>query len=47
VLRQDPFSGHLFIFRGRAAHTIKVLMYDGSGFLLRLFLDSGVVAVWS
>jgi transposase len=34
VLRQDPFSGHLFIFRGRAAHTIKVLMYDGSGFLL-------------
>ena len=34
VLREDPFSGHLFIFRGRAAHTIKVLMYDGSGFLL-------------
>src|SRR6476469_6829084 len=34
VLRENPFSGHLFIFRGRAAHTIKVLMYDGSGFLL-------------
>src|SRR3954454_22568231 len=32
VLCEDPFS--LFIFRGRAAHTIKVLMYDGSGFLL-------------
>jgi transposase len=26
VLREDPFSGHLFIFRGRAAHTIKVLI---------------------
>jgi transposase len=34
VLGQDPFSGHLFIFRGRAAHTIKILMYDASGFLL-------------
>ena len=34
VLRQDPFSGHLFVFRGRPAHTIKVLMYDTSGFLL-------------
>jgi transposase len=34
VLRQDPFSGHLFVFRGRSAHTIKVLMYDTSGFLL-------------
>jgi transposase len=34
VLREDPFSGHLFVFRGRSAHTIKVLMYDTSGFLL-------------
>ena len=34
VLREDPFSGHLFIFRGRSAHTIKILTYDGSGFLL-------------
>jgi len=34
VLREDPFSGHLFIFRGRAAHTIKVLMYDGTGLCL-------------
>ena len=34
VLREDPFSGHLFIFRGRSTHTIKILTYDGSGFLL-------------
>jgi transposase len=34
VLREDPFSGHLFVFRGRSAHTIKILMYDASGFLL-------------
>ena len=34
VLLQDPFSGHLFVFRGRSSHTIKVLMYDTTGFLL-------------
>jgi transposase len=34
VLREDPFSGHLFIFRGRSTHTIKILTYDGRGFLL-------------
>jgi transposase len=34
VLLQDPFSGHLFVFRGRSSHMIKVLMYDTTGFLL-------------
>ena len=34
VIGEDPFSGHLFIFRGRSAHTIKILTYDGTGFLL-------------
>jgi len=31
VLRQDPFSGHLFVFRGRKAHLIKIVYWDGSG----------------
>jgi transposase len=32
VLRQDPFSGHLFVFRGRArANLIKIIFWDGSG----------------
>jgi transposase len=33
-LSADPFSGCLFIFRGRRATTIKLLQYDGQGFVL-------------
>lgn len=31
-LGADPFSGCLFIFRGRRGTAIKVLAYDGQGF---------------
>jgi transposase len=31
VLRQDPFSGHLFVFRGRKANLIKIVYWDGTG----------------
>lgn len=34
VLRQDSFSGHLFAFRGRNAHMIKILLWDGTGLCL-------------
>src|SRR5260221_11057778 len=34
VLRQDPFSGHLFVFRGRRANLIKIVFWDGTGFCL-------------
>lgn len=34
VLRQDPFSGHLFVFRGRRGDLIKVLWWDGQGLCL-------------
>jgi len=34
VLRQDPFSGHLFLFRGRKANLIKIVFWDGTGFCL-------------
>jgi transposase len=34
VLRQDPFSGHLFVFRGRKANLIKIVFWDGSGLCL-------------
>jgi transposase len=30
VLKKDPFTGHLFAFRGRHASTIKVLFWDGN-----------------
>ena len=31
ALRKDPFSGHLFVFRGRGANLIKIVFWDGSG----------------
>jgi transposase len=34
VLKQDPFSGHLFCFRGRRGHPIKILYWDGQCFCL-------------
>lgn len=34
VLAKDPFSGHMFVFRGRRANTIKILYWDGNGLCL-------------
>jgi transposase len=34
MLRQDPFSGHLFLFRGRKANLIKIVFWDGTGLCL-------------
>ena len=34
ALRQDPFSGHLFAFRGRRADLIKIVFWDGTGLCL-------------
>ena len=35
VLKQDPFSGHLFVFRGRTrANLIKIVFWDGTGLCL-------------
>jgi transposase len=34
TLQQDPFSGHLFAFRGRRADLIKIVFWDGSGLCL-------------
>jgi transposase len=33
-LKADPFSGHLFIFRNRAANRLKVLYWGGHGLCL-------------
>ncbi len=33
-LRQDPFSGQLFVFRGRSGKLLKVLWFDGQGLCL-------------
>ena len=34
TLRRDPFSGHVFVFRGRRGDLIKVLWWDGQGLCL-------------
>src|SRR3974390_742691 len=35
LLRQDPFSGHLFVFRGRTrTNLIKIVFWDGTGLCL-------------
>lgn len=31
VLRKDPLSGHLFVFRGRRSDLVKVIWHDGKG----------------
>ncbi len=33
-LEQDPFGGHVFVFRGRRGDLIKVLWWDGDGLCL-------------
>jgi len=34
TLRTDPFSGHLFAFRGKKASMLKILFWDGNGLCL-------------
>ena len=33
-LAEDPFSGQLFVFRGRAGDRVKILWWSGDGFCL-------------
>jgi transposase len=34
VLSDDPYSGHLFLFRGKRGDYLKALYWDGSGMCL-------------
>ena len=31
ILKGDPYSGHLFVFRGKRGDLIKVIWWDGQG----------------
>lgn len=31
ALQEDPFSGHIFVFRGRRGDLIKIIWWDGQG----------------
>lgn len=37
ALIQDPFSGHVFVFRGKRGDIIKLLWWDGQALCLCLF----------
>ncbi len=34
ALKENPFSGHAFVFRGRRGDLIKMLWWDGDGLCL-------------
>ena len=34
ALEQEPFSGHVFVFRGRRGDIVKLLWWDGQGLCL-------------
>jgi transposase len=34
VMGEDPVSGHLFVFRSRRGDRLKILVWDGDGFVL-------------
>ncbi len=34
VLKQDPFSGHLFVFLNKSRSSCKCLYYDGTGLVI-------------
>ncbi|HUM37925.1 MAG TPA: IS66 family insertion sequence element accessory protein TnpB [Anaerolineae bacterium] len=34
VIGQDPLTGHLFVFRSRRGDRLKILVWDGDGFVL-------------
>ena len=34
VIGEDPMSGHLFVFRSRRGDRLKILVWDGDGFVL-------------
>ena len=34
ALRQDPFSGYVFVFYNKSRKAVKILVYDWAGFLV-------------
>jgi len=34
VIRQDPLSGHLFVFFNKVGHRVKILFWDRTGYVI-------------
>ena len=46
-LIKDPFSGSMFVFRNKRMSSLKILVYDGQGFILFIKrLSSGRFRWW-
>jgi transposase len=46
-LKNDPFSGSIFVFRNRRGTAVKILVYDGQGFwLCQKRLSQGRFRFW-
>jgi len=45
-LAADPYSGHLFVFRGRRGNRLKILWYSGDGLNLHCKRLDGGRFVW-
>ena len=41
VLKQDPFAGHMFVFRGRRGDLIKIIWWDGEPLMRHWFKHNG------
>jgi len=47
VLKSDPFSGGLFVFRNRRRTSVKCLVFDGQGYwLMQKRLSAGKFRFW-
>ncbi len=46
VLRKDPFTGTVFVFRSRRADRLKLLYWDGSGLVLACKRLEGTSFTW-
>jgi transposase len=34
IIKQDPLSGHLFVFVNKVGHRVKILFWDRTGFVI-------------
>lgn len=46
VLREDPFTGTVFVFRARRADRLKILFWEGSGLVMAYKRLEGSTFTW-
>ncbi|WP_175785165.1 IS66 family insertion sequence element accessory protein TnpB [Burkholderia cenocepacia] len=45
MLERDPFSGHVFVFRGKRGDLVKVLWWSGDGMCLLMKLRISAMVI--